>query len=108
MIDRILKTYGEVNTTVKHFPPDELSKGSFLVTLDVSSLYSNIPHKDGIEACLYFMSENGCASRDSVQGISKLIELVLIKNHFQFNDENYIQRLYRTLHCLWEILRKTS
>ena len=22
MIDRILKTYGEVNTTVKHFPPE--------------------------------------------------------------------------------------
>ena len=49
-----------------------LSKDSFLVTLDVSSLYSNIPHKDGIEACEYFMS----ASRDSVQGISKLIKFV--------------------------------
>ena len=70
-----------------------LSKDSFLVTLDVSSLYSNIPHKDGIEACEYFMSKNGCASRDSVQGISKLIELVLTKNHFQLNDEDYIQRL---------------
>ena len=70
-----------------------LSKDSFLVTLDVSSFYSNIPHKDGIEACEYFMSKNGCASRDSVQGISKLIELVLTKNHFQFNDEDYIQRL---------------
>ena len=23
MIDRILKTYGEVNTTVKHFPPEK-------------------------------------------------------------------------------------
>ena len=25
MIDRILKTYGEVNTTVKHFPPENIN-----------------------------------------------------------------------------------
>ena len=25
MIDRILKTYGEVNTTVKHFPPENMA-----------------------------------------------------------------------------------
>ena len=24
MIDRILKTYGDVNTTVKHFPPEKI------------------------------------------------------------------------------------
>lgn len=71
----------------------QLSKDSFLVTLDVSSLYSNIPHKDGIKACQYFMGENGRTSTDSVQSISKLIELVLTKNHFQFNDEDYIQKL---------------
>ena len=29
----------------------ELPPGSLLVTLDASSLYTNIPHKEGIEAC---------------------------------------------------------
>ena len=37
----------------------QLSKDSFLVTLDVSSLYSNISHKGGTETCQYFMN-NGC------------------------------------------------
>ena len=70
----------------------QLSKDSFLVTLDVSSLYSNIPHKDGIEACQYFMN-NGCKPKESLKCISKLIELVLTKNHFQFNDVDYLQKL---------------
>ena len=30
MIDRILKTYGEVNTTVKHFPPENNSVFFFM------------------------------------------------------------------------------
>lgn len=70
----------------------QLSKDSFLVTMDVSSLYSNIPHSEGIEACQYFM-RNGCKSEKSIQCISELIELVLTKNHFQFNETNYIQKL---------------
>ena len=68
------------------------SKDSFLVTMDVSSLYSNIPHKEGIEACQYFM-KNGCKSEKSIQCISELIELVLTKNHFQFNRIDFLQTL---------------
>ena len=33
-----------------------VSKKAFLVTLDVTSLYSNIPHKDGIKACEHFLN----------------------------------------------------
>ena len=64
----------------------------FLVTLDVTSLYSNIPHDDGIKACDHFMSEGG-KSQEARSVISKLINLVLTKNNFQFNDENYLQVL---------------
>ena len=75
-----------VITKIRQLPP--LSEDSFLVTLDVGSLYSNIPHNEGIEACQYFM-RNGCKPEGSIQSIPKLIELVLTKNHFQFNNTNY-------------------
>ena len=62
---------------------------AYIVTLDVSSLYSNIPHDDGIKACDHFMSEGG-KSQEARSVISKLINLVLTKNNFQVNGENYL------------------
>ena len=70
----------------------QLPKNSYLVTLDVSSLYSNIPHKEGIDACRYFMQGAG-KSKTSIKHISDLIDLILTKNHFQFNEKNYLQKL---------------
>ena len=69
-----------------------IPENAFLVTLDVTSLYSNIPHDDGIEACDHFMSEGG-KSQEARSVISKPINLVLTKNNFQFNGENYLQVL---------------
>ena len=34
-----------------------------------------------------------CKPEGSIQSIPKLIELVLTKNHFKFNNTNYIQKL---------------
>ena len=68
-----------------------ISKESFLVTLDVSSLYTNIPHDEGIKTC----SETLRAFKTpaEIQSLSKLLELVLTKNNFQFGDDNYLQVL---------------
>ena len=81
-------------TKIRQLPP--LSEDSFLVTLDVGSLYSNIPYNTGIEACQYFM-RNGCKPEGSIQSISKLIELVLTKNHSQLNNTNYTQNIGTTM-----------
>lgn len=69
-----------------------IPQNAFLVTLDVTSLYSNIPHDDGIKACDHFMSE-GSISQEARSTISELINLVLTKNHFQFDGKNYLQIL---------------
>ena len=66
---------------------------SYLVTLDVSSLYTNIPHKDGLDACRFFLNKNSSSNDLPVDSILKLIELVLENNHFQFNSENYMQKM---------------
>ena len=66
---------------------------SYLVTLDVSSLYTNIPHKDGLDACRFFLNKNSSSNDLPVDSMLKLIELVLENNHFQFNSENYMQKM---------------
>ena len=61
------------------------------MTLDVTSLYSNIPHNDGKGACEHLLnskSSNGGISTDS---LCELIAMVLTKNHFQFNGDNYLR-----------------
>ena len=64
----------------------------FLVTLDVKSMYSNIPHSDGIKACDHFMYEGG-KSQEARSFISKPINLLLTKINFKFNGVNYLQVL---------------
>ena len=73
---------------VPHVPKD-----AYLVTLDVTSLYSNIPHDDGIKACEHFLNSepNNCGI--STESLCELISTVLTKNHFQFNGDNYLQTM---------------
>ena len=69
------------------------SEKAYLVTLDVSSLYTNIPHEDGIEACRYFLENNGHSGSLSVDNVCALIELVLQNNYFKFSDISYRQKM---------------
>ena len=66
-IDTILKPYMECLPSYVKDTSDfikklhslqDLTTESYLVTLDVSSLYSNIPHDDGIKAYNYFLRKN--------------------------------------------------
>ena len=66
-------------------------KKAFLVTLDVTSLYSYISHNDGIKACEHILSSKPSNSGISTESLCELISTVLTKNHFQFNGDNYIQ-----------------
>ena len=70
-----------------------VSKKAFLVTLDVTSLYSNIPHSDGIKVCEHFLNLNPEGRGISTESVSDLISTVLTKNHFQFNGDNYLQTM---------------
>ena len=68
------------------------SKDSYLVTLDVSSLYTNIPHEDGIQACKSFLEKDGI-STERITEIEELMKLVLENNHFKFDGKHYLQKL---------------
>ena len=60
----------------------KLTENSLLVTLDVVSLYTNIPHNDGIEACKYYLGENEYTCKLSKEHVCNLIKLVLENNFF--------------------------
>ena len=85
------------------------SQKTYLVTLDVSSLYTNISIS---EACRYFLENNGHSSGSlSIDNVCSLIERVLKNNHSMFND-CYRQRMGTALggsidqaYFLWVNLR---
>ncbi|CAN2387690.1 Reverse transcriptase (RNA-dependent DNA polymerase), partial [Pristimantis euphronides] len=64
-----------------------LSNGAILVTMDVESLYFNIPHEDGLTACQEHLEANGIASESVLQ----LTKFILTHNYFSFDKEIYLQ-----------------
>ncbi len=65
-----------------------------LATIDVKSLYLNIPHKDGIQAVTTTLYNKNTEPDDVTipPGTMKdLLDIVLSHNHFQFNDTMYHQ-----------------
>ena len=67
-----------------------LPENTLLVTLDVSSLYTNIPHDETILAVKETMKSKNL-NPNLIKWISKLLSHVLTKNAFQFNEEIYLQ-----------------
>ncbi|XP_053400774.1 uncharacterized protein LOC128557424 [Mercenaria mercenaria] len=67
------------------------SKHSYLVTLEVNSLYTNIPHSGGLRACKFFMDGTNHSTKLSSKNIAELIQLGLENNCFQFDGESYRQ-----------------
>ena len=69
---------------------NNLPNDILLVTLDVSSLYTNIPHEEGIAACVSALN-----SRDIQQpptaDLVELISVILKRNNFVFGDQHYLQ-----------------
>ena len=68
---------------------DHASDDSYLVSLDVSSLYINIPHKEGIEAVKQKLKKSKPSI--SIKVILTFLKLILALNNFVFNGINYLQ-----------------
>ena len=79
---------------IKYIESTKLPKDCILCTLDVSSLYTNIPTEDGIYAALQAIEnwENKDTLCPQTSWLKKLLELILYKNVFRFNDKFYIQK----------------
>ena len=71
--------------TIGNLPADSL-----LVTLGVSSLYTNIPHNEGINACDHFLRTRP-HNNIPTGTLCDLIRMILTMNNFSFNDNHYLQ-----------------
>ena len=69
-----------------------LPDNAILATLDVTSLDTNIPNSEGIEAVAKFLYRNRTSSENPTNtSICKLLELVLTTNNFEFDNKEYLQ-----------------
>ena len=99
----------------------KISQDSILVSFDVESLYSNIPHDLGLEAIAFWINKypGECPSRISNEFVLEGIKIILENNSFHFNDAYFIQTkgtamgskfvsIYATLKDIWMIASSFS
>ena len=72
--------------------PSPLPTGALLVTLDVTSLYTNIPHTAGLSALEYFLDSRPQPAIPTTAFLRDLAHNILTNNHFQFLGTFYHQR----------------
>ena len=73
----------------------KLPEKCLLASIDVSSLYTNIPHEDGKQSILYYLRANPDTYTQPEQPLpevlAELTEIVLKNNVFKFNNDYYLQ-----------------
>ena len=68
---------------------DTLPDNTYLVAMDVKSLYTNIPNDEGIQAVKNYMSKSEVNKMKPV--ITAFLRLILTLNNFSFNGTSYLQ-----------------
>ena len=68
-----------------------LPSSAILVTLNVSSLYTNIPTNEGIDACRKVLDQ-GTEKSIPTESLCDLMRMILTMNNFVFNGEHFIQQ----------------
>ena len=99
MLDIILQPYvGQTRSYIKDtsdflekISSIELEEDDWLFTMDVTSLYTNIPHDEGIECIRNLLNSKRQNKLPRNHNLIKMLELVLKLNNFTFNSENYLQ-----------------
>ena len=103
-IQPLVETLPSYIRDCKHFlqlleslPP--LPENAILVTADVTSLYTNTPHEEGIESVLYYMKLHAdilSPGTPNPHMIGILLETILKNNNLSFMDKHFLQ-LVRTV-----------
>ena len=76
---------------IKKIENFKLNGDYFLVTMDVTSLYTNIPNHEGLVAVTQTLIRENAQFRANNRSLITLLQHVLHMNNFRFNGENYLQ-----------------
>ena len=70
----------------------KLPKNTVLVSMDVTSLYTNIPHEEGVTTvCHAYEDFYGDKAPIPTKYLREMLYLILTENSFQFCGSNYLQ-----------------
>ena len=71
----------------------------WLVTVDVKSLYTNIPNDEGIQACYeaWRQQEIKDPQHPHAEVLRHLLEMVLKLNTFEFDGKHYLQKFGKAM-----------
>jgi hypothetical protein len=64
---------------------------AWVCTMDVSALYTNIPHQEGVNASLRAIEAANLQNTPPLEVVSYLMRTILERNCFQFINQNYLQ-----------------
>ena len=81
-----LRMINEINEN-ENLPPNTIP-----ITIDIKSMYTNIPLQEGLDACKETLEKRSDKSIRT-EYIMKLLRLVMEKNIFTFNEETWLQLL---------------
>ena len=98
LVDEILRKYSKLAKSyvkgTSHFlkltMEMEVDESEYLCTVDVTALYTNIPHEEGIQKVIKFMKRKN-APDSEILLCQHLLEHILKKNYFEFNNKYYLQ-----------------
>ena len=98
LVDEILRKYSKLAASyikdTSHFlqmiKDTKINDGELIATVDVTALYTNIPQEDGIEKVTQFLRKKG-AKESEIFICKTLLDHILKKNYFTFDDEMYLQ-----------------
>ena len=68
----------------------DIPDNHIMMTIDVSSLYTNIPHNEGIDACKVYLQQR-TVEEPPTWLITTLLRFILTLNYFEFNGKIYHQ-----------------
>ena len=69
----------------------EITNRCTLVTMDVKSLYTNIPHEEGVQALQSFLRRHSEYSHAEIDDLATLAEFILKHNYFKFDGDFFLQ-----------------
>ena len=93
-IAKIQKSYLKDTTDFLNFlEKTKVAKDTILVSMDVTSLYTNIPQEEGIRiVCKTYETFHKNQPPIPTHYLGDMLRLILKENSFHFNGKNYLQR----------------